>query len=77
LSTQGDSSFINDGNVFPLIALTNYYGIHSLKELCGELLSAIIDGDNLFYLLDLRYGRQRISLSVCFGADIHTHNTHS
>jgi hypothetical protein len=49
----GDSSFINDGNVFPLIALTNYYGIHSLKELCGELLSAIIDGDNLFYLLDL------------------------
>lgn len=36
-----------------LIALTNYYGIHSLKELCGELLGAIVDGDNLFYLLDL------------------------
>jgi hypothetical protein len=49
----GDSSFINDHNVFPLISLTNYYGIHPLKELCGQLLSAIVDGDNLFHLLDL------------------------
>jgi len=49
----GDSSFIADHNIFPLIALTNYYGIHALKELCGELLGAIVDDDNLFYLLDI------------------------
>lgn len=49
----GNSAFIDESNVMPLISLANYYGIHALKEVCGKLLGQQISESNIFYLLDL------------------------
>ena len=34
----GETSFITEENVLALIGMTNYYGVLSLKEVCGDLL---------------------------------------
>jgi len=39
--------------VIPLLALSNYYGVIPLKDACGEILGKNIDGDNVFYLLEI------------------------
>jgi len=49
----GATEFITNENVMPLIRLCNEYGIDSLKEVCGELLGALVSDDNLFYFLDI------------------------
>jgi len=49
----GATDFITNENVMPLVRLSNEYGIDSLKEVCGELLGALVSDDNLFYFLDI------------------------
>jgi len=49
----GETDFINGQNVLPLISLSNYYGVHSLKEICGTLLGDLVSDENLFFFLDI------------------------
>ena len=60
---NGNSDFVDDDNVMPIIALTNYYGIHALKEVCGKLLGEQISEANIFYLLDVvdKYDCKRLA----------------
>jgi len=49
----GSTDFIDSKNVVPLIALSNYYAIDALKEVCGQLLGDNLSEDNVFYMLDI------------------------
>lgn len=49
----GSIDFVSGDNIIPLIRLSDYYGILSLKEICGDLLGEQINEDNLFFLLDI------------------------
>jgi len=58
----GETDFITGENVMTLISLSNYYGVHSLKETCAELLGELISEDTLLYFLGIcdRYDCQRL-----------------
>jgi len=58
----GETDFITGENVMTLISLSNYYGVHSLKETCAELLGQLISEDTLLYFLGIcdRYDCQRL-----------------
>jgi hypothetical protein len=49
----GSVDFLTAENIIPMIRLSDYYGILSLKEICGELLGEQLSEDNLFFLLDI------------------------
>lgn len=49
----GDTDFVNGDNVLALLSLASHFGIHSLKETCGELLGELVTDDNLFFFLDV------------------------
>ncbi len=63
----GDTSFINGENILYLVALSNYYAIHSLKEVCGEILSEVVNDDNLCYLLEIveNFDVKSLELACC------------
>jgi hypothetical protein len=33
--------------------MSNYYGVYSLKDYCGELISKTVDTDNVFSLVEI------------------------
>jgi len=49
----GETDFITGENVLTLISLSNYYGVHSLKETCAELLGQLISEETLLYFLGI------------------------
>eukprot|EP01090_Pellita_catalonica_P017318 TRINITY_DN51_c0_g1_i1.p1 TRINITY_DN51_c0_g1~~TRINITY_DN51_c0_g1_i1.p1 ORF type:complete len:488 (-),score=75.26 TRINITY_DN51_c0_g1_i1:370-1833(-) len=49
----GETNFIHGHNILDIISMSNYYGIESLKELCGEILGDLVDDDNLLFFLDV------------------------
>jgi len=61
--------FITGENVIDLIRMADYYGILSLKEVCGDLLGEQVSENNLFYLLEIveRYDCGRLNAHCgCF-----------
>jgi len=49
----GETDFITEKNVLPIISVSNHFGIDSLKEVCGGLLGELVDDDNIVFFLDL------------------------
>jgi len=49
----GDATFIDNENIVPIIRLSDYYGILSLKELCGELMGEQVSEGNILFCLEI------------------------
>eukprot|EP01088_Endostelium_zonatum_P011533 TRINITY_DN25678_c0_g1_i1.p1 TRINITY_DN25678_c0_g1~~TRINITY_DN25678_c0_g1_i1.p1 ORF type:complete len:677 (-),score=161.76 TRINITY_DN25678_c0_g1_i1:62-2092(-) len=48
-----ETDFITDSNILRVISISDHFRIDSLKEVCGELLGCLVDGDNLCFFLDI------------------------
>eukprot|EP01087_Luapelamoeba_hula_P017825 TRINITY_DN5652_c0_g1_i1.p1 TRINITY_DN5652_c0_g1~~TRINITY_DN5652_c0_g1_i1.p1 ORF type:complete len:495 (-),score=68.03 TRINITY_DN5652_c0_g1_i1:12-1496(-) len=49
----GQTDFVNGDNIVTLISLSNYYGVHHLKETCAAALGQLISDDSLLYFLKI------------------------
>jgi len=49
----GETGFITSENIIAVLVAANYYGVTSLKGICGEMLSRQISNANLFHLLSI------------------------
>jgi len=53
--------------------LSDYFGIHSLKETCGELLGELVTSENLFFFLEMAEKYQVKSLEAACGVHLAHH----